>query len=283
MNITFRHAPLTGLQTYQAQFGSTPESNSTQDSISFPTLYPDLPLKGSASLHAKAEILLEARINRLQACQGIARNVEMLLRQTPGASMKELCLRLNIEPRTLQRKLKDAGTSLEVVQARIRHQRAAVMLLDPGLSIEVIALKLGLPIEIASPRPLHAGQARHRVNTEKGFPTDNKSLGKQPPSKLFLGNKYFRKNCTETLKRRRPAPTNPILRSGLLMHRPVLSEPAYRPKALLTSQAASRPLIVAATDRPKWRSITGFQGTRLKFTPSSSRANRPLASMMLRR
>lgn len=143
-DLAFQHEPLTEISVYQRQFGTRPVFGATHNAIRFGAEFLDRPLPtGSPALHAKAQLLLEGRLQRLQAEHGLAGTLLLMLRHAPSITMAEASLRLGVEPRTLQRKLKEAGTSFAMLQSQVRFDLAKAMLTDRELDLDAIAAKLG--------------------------------------------------------------------------------------------------------------------------------------------
>lgn len=55
----------------------------------------------------------------------------------------EVCARLNVTPQTLRRRLKEEGTSYQVIKDRMREDVARFYLAKPALSVDEIALMMG--------------------------------------------------------------------------------------------------------------------------------------------
>lgn len=143
-SIRFRHQPLQPLDAYVRQFHTSPQFGAADNAVVLPQHYIDRPLKNhSPSLQAKSQLLLESRLKRMQAHAGLGRTVAIMLNQDPSLSMPALCARLEIEPRSLQRRLKQAGTSFNALQSRARYERAVSLLVDRGMDLNSIAIKLG--------------------------------------------------------------------------------------------------------------------------------------------
>ncbi len=142
--IFFRHAPLVVNADYRRQYHTDPVFGAERDGIRFPIRYLDLELPHrSTTLHAKAQLRLERRLQELRADSGLAHTIEVLLTQKPSLSIKDVALRLKLGERSLQRSLKEAGTSFIDIQTAVRSSAARTMLMDRALDIDAIATKLG--------------------------------------------------------------------------------------------------------------------------------------------
>jgi AraC-like DNA-binding protein len=107
----------------------------------------DQPLEGAfPALHEQAQVLAEQRLGKEVRRQGVAAEIEELITRDPGLlalGVEDMADRLNLHPRTLQRRLKDEGDSYLHVQARMRHRLACQWLKQGDVSIDDISLRLG--------------------------------------------------------------------------------------------------------------------------------------------
>lgn len=69
--------------------------------------------------------------------------VRAMLQGDLALSLPEAAKRATMSPRTLKRRLAEQGTTFSELMDDARHQKALVLLLDPRLTIEAIAAKLG--------------------------------------------------------------------------------------------------------------------------------------------
>lgn len=76
---------------------------------------------------------------------GLADQVRTLLSRQADQfpELTEVCEQLNLTPQTLRRRLKDEGTSFQVIKDQIREEAARFYLAKPMLSIDEIALMMG--------------------------------------------------------------------------------------------------------------------------------------------
>lgn len=143
-NMTLKHQPLASLETYRQQFNTTPVFGAPENMLSLPVEYLDEPLQAkSPVMHARAQLLVESRLKQVQSDSGLERTLRLLLTHSPDLSITQVCTQLGLEPRSLQRKLKSADTSFVEIQSQVRYQLAQRMLLDSGLDLDSIAIKLG--------------------------------------------------------------------------------------------------------------------------------------------
>lgn len=144
LELSFRHQALLPMEAYVQQFAVAPAFGADCNRLSLRLEDLDKPRRSpSATLHSQSLLLLESRLRRLQARSGLEKSIEMMICHTPALTMSEVCLRLELEPRSLQRRLKEAGTSFNTIQAKARFQLARLMLANPALDIDTIAIKLG--------------------------------------------------------------------------------------------------------------------------------------------
>jgi len=118
-----------------------------EDALVFDRTALDLPLEGAfPALHEQAQFLAEQRLGKETRRQGVAAEVEDLIAREPALlalGVEEMADRLNLHPRTLQRRLKDEGDSYLHVQARMRHRLACEWLKAGKVSIDDISIRLG--------------------------------------------------------------------------------------------------------------------------------------------
>lgn len=142
--VSLRHRPLQALDVYERQFGSVPQFGEQCNRVSLPRHLLSKPLEGaSPSLHAQAELLLQRRVNKFMSPGTMAQTLETMLMQTPTISIREVAEQLGLEPRSLQRRLKEEGVSFNAVLASSRYALARLFLSDPYMDMDAIASKLG--------------------------------------------------------------------------------------------------------------------------------------------
>ncbi|WP_294638919.1 AraC family transcriptional regulator [uncultured Aquabacterium sp.] len=118
-----------------------------EDALIFDRAALDVPLEGAfPALHEQAQRLAEQRLGKEARRQGVAAEVEELIAREPALlalGVEDMADRLNLHPRTLQRRLKDENDSYLGVQARMRHRLACDWLKRGELSIDDISARLG--------------------------------------------------------------------------------------------------------------------------------------------
>ena len=147
IGIDLKGPPIPQASKLEAFFGVPVTFNAPVDALRFERHLLDQPLEGSfPSLHQQAQFLAEQRLGRESRRQGVASEIENLLAREPellALGVEDMAERLNLHPRTLQRRLKDEEDSYLGVQARMRHRLACQWLKQGQLSIDDISVRLG--------------------------------------------------------------------------------------------------------------------------------------------
>ena len=144
---TCRHDATPNATHYKDQLGGDVIFNADKNSISIPLDFCHRPLPFSNSRAVKqAEEYLEgktAEINNLNNL--LVYPIKLMLNSSVGKALtlEDVAESFHISPRTLNRRLKDAGTSFKDIVTEIRHERAVKYLKETTLSIEDIAYNLG--------------------------------------------------------------------------------------------------------------------------------------------
>lgn len=154
--ITLRHPPHQDADKVNAHFQVPITWGAEIDALWFERRLLDQPLRGAfPSLHEQAGqrvVRQVAQRTQPDADEGAApgqqlsHQVEQAFSDKPrllGLGVEALAEELGLHPRTLQRRLKDAGESHSAIQARVRHRLAEAWLRQPELSIEDISERLG--------------------------------------------------------------------------------------------------------------------------------------------
>ena len=107
----------------------------------------DRPLEGAfPTLHQQAEYLVEQRLQRMPRRTGLVSAVEDLLERQPQLmrqGIESVAKSLKLGPRTLQRRIQDAGESYADVLARVRYRMAMHDLRETDDDLEIISERLG--------------------------------------------------------------------------------------------------------------------------------------------
>jgi AraC-like DNA-binding protein len=147
VGVTLQGAPPASAAQFGPFFGVPVTFNSAADALVFERRILDLPLEGTfPALHEQAHFLAEQRLGKEARRQGVAAEIEEFITREPNLlalGVEEMADRLNLHPRTLQRRLKDEGDSYLHVQARMRHRLACQWLRQGDVSIDDISARLG--------------------------------------------------------------------------------------------------------------------------------------------
>ncbi|PPE73039.1 hypothetical protein C3942_14500 [Solimonas fluminis] len=117
------------------------------NALEFPRNRLDQPLAGGfPSLHGQAEQRVSQRLAKMPRRSGLIAAVEAVFDQEPrllGQGIERVAQRLDLHPRTLQRRLHEEGEAFAELQGRVRYRRALQDLEDPKLDLETISERLG--------------------------------------------------------------------------------------------------------------------------------------------
>lgn len=147
VGVTMQGPPPSYAEQFEPFFGVPVTFNAPQDALVFERRILDLPLEGAfPALHEQAHFLAEQRLGKEARRQGVAAEIEEFITRDPSLlalGVEDMADRLNLHPRTLQRRLKDEGDSYLNVQARMRHRLACQWLRQGDVSIDDISARLG--------------------------------------------------------------------------------------------------------------------------------------------
>lgn len=147
IGIELKGPPIPQADKLAAFFGVPVVFHAPVDALRFERHLLDQPLEGAfPALHEQAQFLAEQRLGREARRQGVAAEIETLLAREPellALGVEDMAERLNLHPRTLQRRLKDESDSYLGVQARMRHRLACQWLKQGQQSIDEISMRLG--------------------------------------------------------------------------------------------------------------------------------------------
>ena len=145
VEVTFTHAPLSPMAAYRKVFGMTPKFNQRSMSFTIERKQLDVWRPGaSAQLRETAEALLMrlARPNDKTYTQSVASMARGLL-ISGGFTPEQAAGALGLHARTLQRRLKDEGSSFEKIKDEARRDWADSLLSQPAVPLTQIANILG--------------------------------------------------------------------------------------------------------------------------------------------
>ncbi|HEX4919093.1 MAG TPA: AraC family transcriptional regulator ligand-binding domain-containing protein [Limnobacter sp.] len=145
--VEFRHAPMASVEEYTALLKTSVHFLKPSNRLVVDAHALDLPLPGgipSAHLQAQAVILnrLLPEVDELLLSKQLHRMYKSRL-SLLSESLEGIASQLNMHPRTMQRRLKEEGTSFVELLAKVRHELACEMLSKSVLDIESIATNLG--------------------------------------------------------------------------------------------------------------------------------------------
>jgi AraC-like DNA-binding protein len=122
------------------------KANQARNAVVFDSHLLDRPLPGAVpGLHRKAHDLIEQQLPT-QPQSRLSDQLEHAFKQSPallGQGIERMARRLDLHPRTLQRRLRDEGQLFADIQARCRFEMAAVTLKCSSCDIESLSDRLG--------------------------------------------------------------------------------------------------------------------------------------------
>ncbi|MGC4062913.1 MAG: AraC family transcriptional regulator ligand-binding domain-containing protein [Aquabacterium sp.] len=147
VGVTLQSPRPANAEQFEQFFGVPVSFDAEADALVFERRILDQPLEGAfPSLHEQAHFLAEQRLGKEARRQGVAAEIEEFITRDPtllALGVEDMADRLNLHPRTLQRRLKDEGDSYLHVQARMRHRLACEWLKQGDVSIDDISARLG--------------------------------------------------------------------------------------------------------------------------------------------
>lgn len=145
--LTFRCAPPYNSIDYAAYFKMPVRFGQRDDALILDRGLLDLPLSGAfPALHKQAEYRVEQRIAQSAARPGLVAHVEQIFMETPillGQGIEAMAQRLQLHPRTLQRRLQEHGVRYTTLQAQVRFRLSSQWLQEDEVSVETISERLG--------------------------------------------------------------------------------------------------------------------------------------------
>lgn len=145
--IEFKHSPLTDMAEYQFLLKTEVHFEQMHNRLIVDSSALDLPLPGGIpSAHHKAQAVILNRLLPDVEEQTLEKQIRRLLKSRLsllGEPMDVISELLKIHPRTLQRRLKNEGSSYVDLLSSVRHELACEMLRGSVMDIETIAANLG--------------------------------------------------------------------------------------------------------------------------------------------
>lgn len=130
----------------EKQFGAPILVNQSRNAVVFKSSLLDEPLPGAVpDLHRRAQEIVELQLPSLPEVR-ISSQIENLFRRSPelmGQGIDRIADRLNLHPRTLQRRLREDGQVFGDIQARCRYEVAVTQLKQDNIDIEALSDRLG--------------------------------------------------------------------------------------------------------------------------------------------
>jgi AraC-like DNA-binding protein len=130
----------------EQQFGAPILINQSRNAVVFKSALLDQPLPGAVpDLHRKAQQIVEQQLPNLPELR-ISHQIENMFRrysELMGQGIDRIADRLNLHPRTLQRRLRDDGQVFGDIQARCRYEVAVTQLKSDLIDIETLSDQLG--------------------------------------------------------------------------------------------------------------------------------------------
>lgn len=143
----FRHPEPDYVDAYHAHFRMPLAFSQPRYELEFDRKLLDLPLQGAAPiLHRQAEYMVRQRLARREQRRGVAARVASALANDEdllSGDISATAEALGMSPRTLQRRLREAGTGFSELQSRARYRKAVELLRMPEMTVEAVADTLG--------------------------------------------------------------------------------------------------------------------------------------------
>ncbi|KTC37155.1 AraC family transcriptional regulator [Pseudomonas sp. ABAC61] len=145
--IDFSHAGPSDTAPYEAFFGCPVRFDQAEAVMRFPSQLLELPLKSPdpalfSLLEQHADRLLAQLPQQDEVVRQLRKAITRALREGE-LSIERIAAQLSCSPRTLQRRLQEAGTSFRSELNLVRHELALSYLRDPRLQIVDVAMLLG--------------------------------------------------------------------------------------------------------------------------------------------
>lgn len=145
--LRFRHRAPPHQAEYERHFRLPVRFEQPRDELVFARALLDQRLGGSfPALHRQAEYRAEQLLRQAPKRTGMAATVEQAYSQIPaliGQGIEAVAAALGLHPRTLQRRLREEGTTFADVHDRARYHAAMTSLQQDGSNLEEISERLG--------------------------------------------------------------------------------------------------------------------------------------------
>jgi AraC-like DNA-binding protein len=167
--VMFEHAAPARLSEHHRLFGVTPSFDAPETAVSFEPGVLALRIAGSQpGLVSHLDAYARDVMSRLPADGGVVATVERLVTSSLARGVPEIdavASQLALSPRTLQRRLGDAGTTFAAIVDRARRQLAECYLADHRLALAEIGFLVGF----ADPSNFHRAFRRWTGVTPSSF------------------------------------------------------------------------------------------------------------------
>lgn len=145
--LSFRHPPPVYAEIYEPFFQVKVKFDEPRYAVEFERSLLDLPLDGGfPALHEQARQRVEQRLKSLPRRGGVVAAIERAFERNTRLltqGVERMATELKLQPRTLQRRLRQEGESYAELCARVRYRLAQKQLRDPAQAIEEISERLG--------------------------------------------------------------------------------------------------------------------------------------------
>jgi len=145
--ITFQHQAMSDVSVYKQWLGTSPDFGSRTNVVIYPARIAKQPVPNADAelykvLKRHMRELTSVEVEEEHLLNFVRNNIERGL--TGGtATLKHIAAEIGLEPRTLQRRLKDEGTSFHLLVDGVRISRAVYFLTKTRISMTDIAFELG--------------------------------------------------------------------------------------------------------------------------------------------
>jgi len=181
--VHLRYPQPDNIEVYRKIFGSSIQFNDKKNILVLSNAHFNLPSqKADFRLYQLLRGYVDEAIERIPDTTSIEGRVFQVLKeklQTGDTSVTSIAQLLNISPRTLHRKLKDAGTSYNALREKLRRELATTYLNDPNINLSDISYLLGFSQVSA----FHRAFKRWTGVTPQHFRTSAYSPGKTSTSR----------------------------------------------------------------------------------------------------
>lgn len=142
--VSFRHAAPPDARRHEQLFGVTPRFEAAHDQLGFDAALLDAPMhRRDAALSELLTRYADLAASMTPGGRTLGDRVRDELRSGTDPGIAEVARRLGVAPRTLQRALKNEGSTYLEISTRMRHAAAERLLLRRELAISEIAFALG--------------------------------------------------------------------------------------------------------------------------------------------